>query len=186
MNGFQHLKTSPVHETDIFIYIYGLFIYNHERQFYCIFCTFRIQSFCTLPCMLLLIESNENEFTFMAPSLKAHFPVFALLQQICSIVKANLAPIFVLFVSSILAGQHTIIPKSLKWSETICQDIFMFIYHNQGTMVHFMNVSLTLWLRCNQLMIRQSLSLLVMPMLITQWLESVSPTNWHGCDAVDF
>ena len=34
-------------------------------------------------------------------------------------------------------------------------------------MVHFMTVSSTLWLGCIQLMIRQSLSLLVMAMLIT-------------------
>ena len=34
-------------------------------------------------------------------------------------------------------------------------------------MVHFMTVSLTLWLGCNQFMIRQSLSKLVMQMLIT-------------------
>ena len=37
----------------------------------------------------------------------------------------------------------------------------------QGTMVHFMTVSLTLCLGWNQLMIRKSLPLLVMPMLIT-------------------
>ena len=36
-----------------------------------------------------------------------------------------------------------------------------------GTTVHFMTISLILWLGCNQLMIRQSLSLLMMPMLIT-------------------
>ena len=42
-------------------------------------------------------------------------------------------------------------------------------------MAHFMTVSLTLWLGCNQLMIRQSLSLLVMPMLITlsDWSQSL-------------
>ena len=37
----------------------------------------------------------------------------------------------------------------------------------EDTTVHFMTVSLTLWLRYGQLMIKQSLSLLVMRMLIT-------------------
>ena len=45
--------------------------------------------------------------------------------------------------------------------------MFMPFTVTHGTMVHFMTVSLTLWLGCNQLMIRQSLSLLVIPMLIT-------------------
>ena len=45
--------------------------------------------------------------------------------------------------------------------------MFMPFTVTQGTIVHFMTVSLTLWLGCNQLMIRQSLSSLVMPMLIT-------------------
>ena len=36
-----------------------------------------------------------------------------------------------------------------------------------GTMIHFMIVSLTLWLGYNQLMIKQSVSLLVMLMIIT-------------------
>ena len=42
-------------------------------------------------------------------------------------------------------------------------------------MVHFMTVSLTLFLGCNQLMIGQSLFLLVMPMLITLsgWSQSL-------------
>ena len=45
----------------------------------------------------------------------------------------------------------------------------------QSTTVHFMNVSLTLWHGSNQLMIRQSLSLLLMPMLITLsgWSQSL-------------
>ena len=45
----------------------------------------------------------------------------------------------------------------------------------QGIMVHFTIVSLNLWLGCNQLMIRQSLSVLVMPMLITLsgWSQSI-------------
>ena len=45
----------------------------------------------------------------------------------------------------------------------------------QGTMVHFMTVSLTQWLWGNQLMIRQSLSLLVMPMFIilSGWNQSL-------------
>ena len=43
--------------------------------------------------------------------------------------------------------------------------MFMPFTVTQGTMVLFMTVSLTLFLGCNQLMIR--LSLLVMPMLIT-------------------
>ena len=45
--------------------------------------------------------------------------------------------------------------------------MFMPFTVTQDTMVHFATVSLTLWLSCNQLMIRQYLSLLVMPMLIT-------------------
>ena len=51
-------------------------------------------------------------------------------------------------------------------------------------MVHFMTVSLTLWLGHSQLMIKQSLSLLVLQMLITlsEWLESVSPTDQYGSD----
>ena len=45
--------------------------------------------------------------------------------------------------------------------------MFMPCTVTQDTTVHFMTVSLTLWLGCNQLMIRQSFYLLVMPMLIT-------------------
>ena len=44
----------------------------------------------------------------------------------------------------------------------------------QGMRVHFMTVSLTRWFGSNQLMIRQSLSLLVMPMRIT--LSGRSPS----------
>ena len=46
-------------------------------------------------------------------------------------------------------------------------------------MVHFMTVSLALLLGCNQLMIRQSLSLSVMPMLITLsgWSQSLLLSN---------
>ena len=55
--------------------------------------------------------------------------------------------------------------------------IFMFMPFTvtQGTMVHFMSPSLTLWLGCNQLMIRQPLSLLVLRMLITMsgWSQSL-------------
>ena len=51
-----------------------------------------------------------------------------------------------------------------------------------GTMVHFMAVSLTI--ARVQLMIRQSLS--VIPILISEWLKSVSPTDLHGRDALDF
>ena len=56
---------------------------------------------------------------------------------------------------------------------TIC--MFMPFTVTQGTMVHFMTVSLPLWLGCNQLMIRLSLSLslLVMPMLITVRSQSL-------------
>ena len=45
----------------------------------------------------------------------------------------------------------------------------------QGMIVHIMTGSLNLWLGCNQLMIKQSLSLLVMPMLITLsgWSQSL-------------
>ena len=47
--------------------------------------------------------------------------------------------------------------------------IFLFIPFSvtKGTMVYFITVYLTLWLGCNQLMIRQSLSLFVIGMLIT-------------------
>ena len=45
--------------------------------------------------------------------------------------------------------------------------MFMHFTMTQGTMVHSMIVSLTLWLGYSQSMINQSLSLLVMPMLIT-------------------
>ena len=53
--------------------------------------------------------------------------------------------------------------------------MFMPFTATHGTMVHCMTVSLTLWLTCNQLVIGQSLSLLVMPMLITLsgWSESL-------------
>ena len=53
--------------------------------------------------------------------------------------------------------------------------MFMPFTVTQGTMVHFLKVSLILWLGCNQLMIRQSLSLLVMPMFITLsgWSQSL-------------
>ena len=72
--------------------------------------------------------------------------------------------------------------RSFRYSkmECSCQESYMFricnrinnfyvyaLYCGQGTMVHSMTVSLTLWFRCNQLMKRRSLSLLVMPMLIT-------------------
>ena len=50
-------------------------------------------------------------------------------------------------------------------------------------MVHFTTVSLTLWLGGIQLMIRQLLSLLVMPRIITQ---SGLISDQHGRDAVDF
>ena len=58
----------------------------------------------------------------------------------------------------------------------------------QGTVVHFIAVSLTQWLGYYLLMIMQSLSLLVMPMLInlSVWMESVFPTDRHGRDALDF
>ena len=45
--------------------------------------------------------------------------------------------------------------------------MFMPFTVTQGTTVHYMTVSLTLYLGCNLLMIRQSLSLLGMLMLIT-------------------
>ena len=51
----------------------------------------------------------------------------------------------------------------------------------QDATVHFTTVvSLTLWLEHSQLMIKQSLPLLSL------WLESVSPTDRHGRDALDF
>ena len=64
--------------------------------------------------------------------------------------------------------------------------MFMPFTITQGMMVHFMIVSLTLWLRYSQLMIKQSLSLLVMNARHSEWLESVSPTDRHGRDALDF
>ena len=47
--------------------------------------------------------------------------------------------------------------------------IFMFIPFpvTQGTIVHSMTVSLTLWLECSQLIIKRSLCLLVMPVMVT-------------------
>ena len=64
--------------------------------------------------------------------------------------------------------------------------MFMPFTVTQGSMFHFMTVSLIIWLGCNQLMIWTSLSLLVMPMIITEWLDFVSPTDRHGRDAFDF
>ena len=52
--------------------------------------------------------------------------------------------------------------------------MFMPFTVTQGTIIHFVTVPLTLWLGCNQLMIRRSLSLLVMPLLITLSAESLS------------
>ena len=65
--------------------------------------------------------------------------------------------------------------------------MFMPLTVTQGMMVHFMTVSLTIWLGFYQLIIRHSLSLLVMPMLITPsgWCL-FSPTDRHGRDALDF
>ena len=54
----------------------------------------------------------------------------------------------------------------------------------KGTMVHFMTVSLTLWPGCNQFMIRQSLSSLVMPIFIiinthsSLWVVGISLSYW--------
>ena len=52
--------------------------------------------------------------------------------------------------------------------------MFMPFTVTQGTMVHFITVSLTLWLGCNQSMIRQSLASLPMQMLLTLcgWSQS--------------
>ena len=61
----------------------------------------------------------------------------------------------------------------------ICNRIYNFYvyasYCHPGHNVHFMIPSLTLWLGCNQLMIRQPLSLLVLRMLITMsgWSQSL-------------
>ena len=65
--------------------------------------------------------------------------------------------------------------------------MFMPFTVTHGTLIQFMTVSLTLWLGCNQLMIRQSRSLLVMRMLITLsgWSQ-VSATDRHGSDVLDF
>ena len=71
----------------------------------------------------------------------------------------------------------SVIATSLVFS--ICSGIkkimFLPFTETQGTIVHFMTVSLTLWLGCNHLMIRQSLCLLVMPMLMTLsgWSQSL-------------
>ena len=58
----------------------------------------------------------------------------------------------------------------------------------KGAIVHFMAVFFTLWLGCNQLMIRRSLSLLVMPMFITQggWNQSLIINDRRRRDALDF
>ena len=57
----------------------------------------------------------------------------------------------------------------------------------QGKMVHFMTDLFTLWLGLNQLMIRQPLSLLVIPMLLTLFSCSQSLlTDRHGRDALLF
>ena len=45
--------------------------------------------------------------------------------------------------------------------------MFLAFTVTQGTMVHFMTVSVTLWIGYSQLMIMQSLSFLVMRMFIT-------------------
>ena len=56
----------------------------------------------------------------------------------------------------------------------------------QGMIVHFMTDSLTSWLEHIHLTIKLSLPLLVMPMLIDEWLESVYPTDRHGGDILYF
>ena len=59
-------------------------------------------------------------------------------------------------------------------------------YITQGTTVHFRTVSLTLCLGCTQLMIRQFVFVGDANAHYSEWLESVSPTDRHGRDALDF
>ena len=57
----------------------------------------------------------------------------------------------------------------------------------QSMMVHFMTVSLILWLGCSQLMIKQSFSFFGDANAHhSEWLESVSPTDRHWRDSLDF
>ena len=66
--------------------------------------------------------------------------------------------------------------------------MFMPFTVTQGTMVHFMTVFLTLWVRCNQLIIRRMQSVDVSDANAhhSEWLESVSPTDRHRHEALDF
>ena len=59
-------------------------------------------------------------------------------------------------------------------------------YVTQGTIVYFMTITLTLWLGCKQLMMRQSFFVGDANAHHSEWLESVSPTDRHGRDAHDF
>ena len=57
----------------------------------------------------------------------------------------------------------------------------------QDTTVHFMTVSLTLWLGYSQLMIKQSLYFVGdVNAYRSEWLESFSPTDRQEHDDLDF
>ena len=68
-----------------------------------------------------------------------------------------------------IASWSVLVMNPVCFVFTVGRTIFMCMPFTitQGTMVHFMIVSLTLWLGYSQLMIKQSLSLSVMQMLIT-------------------
>ena len=53
-------------------------------------------------------------------------------------------------------------------------------------MVHFIIVSLTLWLQYSQKMIKQSVFVGDANAHHSEWLESVSPTDQHRRDDLDF
>ena len=55
----------------------------------------------------------------------------------------------------------------------------------QGTMVHFMTVCLSQWLGCNH---DKAVFVFVSDANAhySEWIESVSPTNRHGRDVLDF
>ena len=65
--------------------------------------------------------------------------------------------------------------------------MFMPFTVTQGMMVHFMTESLNIWLGCHQLTIRQPLFFVSDAKAHhSEWLESISPTERHGRDALNF
>ena len=64
--------------------------------------------------------------------------------------------------------------------------MFMPFTMTQDTPINFMTVSFSLWLGYSLLMIKQSLSFGDVNSHHSDWLESVSPPDRHGRDALDF